>query len=312
MDFAKTGFIFVQYYDHQRVILITNKAGIYLYNIDLLSSRDFGSQTGSAPNPPESIIERVPSELNAELQNTRLSSADRSNQSGYFYLSTDKGIYCMNPEGRLVQIINKNMGLQNELVFDTFIDKDHNLWAGLNQGIAYIEIESPLTVFDKSGGIDQTVNGIKRYRGGLYAVTSSGLYLLPKHRTIIDVDFGFELIARGELFNLMNLNDHLLVKLRNTIYQVDDKKLVELAKDPNHSTDTAFGSRQTYRFPRHFFVGLYPADLMIIEDQKTQSNSAQPSIKLSETPLCIKERISMHPQPSTKPTKRPLYSNPLP
>lgn len=53
------------------------------------------------------------------------------------------GVVIIDTVGNVVQHINKSSGLQNNTVLSLFIDSEQNLWAGLDNGIDRIEVNSP-------------------------------------------------------------------------------------------------------------------------------------------------------------------------
>ncbi len=64
----------------------------------------------------------------------------------YFIIGTVKnGIFIIDQQGKLLQHINKNVGLQNNTIISMELDDNNNLWLGLDNGISYIELNSCLT-----------------------------------------------------------------------------------------------------------------------------------------------------------------------
>ena len=56
----------------------------------------------------------------------------------------------MKYHGRIIQHINHKKGLQNNTVLTSFVDKKNNLWLGLDNGIAFINENSPFSYFGYS------------------------------------------------------------------------------------------------------------------------------------------------------------------
>lgn len=80
----------------------------------------------------------------------------------------------------VVHIIDKNSGLQDQIVQGQFVDHTGNLWLALSSGISRVEINSALTHFDDLQGINGTVQAITRFNGKIYLTTNVGLYYMEQ------------------------------------------------------------------------------------------------------------------------------------
>ncbi len=97
--------------------------------------------------------------------------------NGNYAIGTSQnGLIVINPEGQLQLHLNKDNGLQNNTILSICQDIQQNLWLGLDNGIDYAEIYSPITVIQSKEGIEGTgyasiIKGNKLYLG-----TNQGLY----------------------------------------------------------------------------------------------------------------------------------------
>lgn len=122
------------------------------------------------------------------------------------------GIVVLDKQGRLVQHINKSNGLQNNTILSLETDRQQNIWAGLDNGIDRLEINSPLYFFsDKTGNIG-TVYTAQLYQGYIYLGTNQGLYYSPWPVDGRYQAFGFKLVAhsQGQVWDLSIVNGELL------------------------------------------------------------------------------------------------------
>lgn len=123
--------------------------------------------------------------------------------------SVDKGAAILSPTGKLVHIIDRAAGLQDNTVYSIYSDPNSNgeLWLGLDKGIAKLETNSPLTIFNEQSGLTSTVISIHRHQGRLYLGTSVGVfYLDPEDGNIKPLNF-----AGDQTFSLMSFGDQLLL-----------------------------------------------------------------------------------------------------
>ncbi|MBN1117458.1 MAG: hypothetical protein JXA77_09655 [Bacteroidales bacterium] len=100
---------------------------------------------------------------------------------GYYFIGTiQNGLVILDSELNLVQHINRYRGLQNNTILATFIDREENLWLGLDNGIDYVKTNSPLTMIankhEVGAGYQATLFGEKLFLGsnqGLFYTTWS-------------------------------------------------------------------------------------------------------------------------------------------
>ncbi len=82
------------------------------------------------------------------------------------------GILLFDRSGNLLRRIDKQSGLLSEAVWHSFLDRQGGLWLSLNDGLARVELGTPLSQWNNEIGV---VLDMARHRGGLYLGTSLGL-----------------------------------------------------------------------------------------------------------------------------------------
>jgi ligand-binding sensor domain-containing protein/DNA-binding CsgD family transcriptional regulator len=133
----------------------------------------------------------------------------------YFLMGTIlNGLVMVNLRGELVKQVNKTNGLQDNTVLCLLVDREQNLWAGLNHGIDLIELNSPYAFFiDKSGQIG-SVHTARVYNGYLYLGTNQGLFYKkwqPWDRLMENTEgFTFMKGSQGHVLELAVYNGQLL------------------------------------------------------------------------------------------------------
>jgi len=85
------------------------------------------------------------------------------------------GIIVCDKTGRIIQHINRKKGLQNNTVLASFIDNKNNLWLGRDNGIAFVNENSPFSYFGFSYDLS-TVNATAIHKGNLYVATNQGVF----------------------------------------------------------------------------------------------------------------------------------------
>jgi DNA-binding CsgD family transcriptional regulator/archaellin len=89
--------------------------------------------------------------------------------------SVRNGIVVCDTSGNIIQYFNLKKGLQNNTVLSSFIDRNNNLWLGLDNGITFINENSPFSYFGLNDDIS-TVYASVIHKGNLYVATNQGVF----------------------------------------------------------------------------------------------------------------------------------------
>ncbi|MGV8877843.1 MAG: triple tyrosine motif-containing protein [Sphingobacteriaceae bacterium] len=143
------------------------------------------------------------------------------------------GMIILDESGNVIQRINKKSGLQNNTVLSIFTDNEQNLWAGLDNGIDRIEINSPLYFhFDKTG-LFGTVYSSIIYQNKIYLGTNQGLFYsdwsATNARLFQSLDFKFINQSQGQVWDLSVIDGQLLCGHNNGTYAVEGNKLKKIS-----------------------------------------------------------------------------------
>jgi len=142
-------------------------------------------------------------------------------RDGSFVLSTTgKGVVIIDAMGKVLKVINRDVGLQDESVYGMYFDHKGSLWLALDNGISRIEISSPLTTFGIQSGINTAVLSINRFEGTLYLGTTNGLLRLNQSNGKFEDLPGIPLT---QIFT-MAVNDKTLLVPNDGLFYVKDKK----------------------------------------------------------------------------------------
>jgi len=138
----------------------------------------------------------------------------------YVLCTTAKGLVIIDEQGSLLQIINRDVGLQDESIYSAYEDSKGALWLALDNGISRVETASPLTKFALQSGITTGVLNITRYEGDLYIGTTNGLLIFNKKTSIFDPIPG---IPQNQIFTVLPDGKQLLVP-GDGLFSVSNKK----------------------------------------------------------------------------------------
>ncbi len=194
-------------------LVVTQNAGLYLLNDDKLTSLPLTKE-----NP---------------LYNQRLLNAARVN-TDYIGIGTNKGCYFINRHGQVMQNLTRIDGLQNNTVLSLFLDKNSNLWLGLENGIDFIAYNNAIKhiypqTFNEGVGYSSIT-----YNNELYLGTSIGLYKVPinHEKDFSEIRQNFHAIPNieGSAWSLTELNGRLLMGHHEGAYMIDNNRAVPISR----------------------------------------------------------------------------------
>ena len=164
------------------------------------------------------------------LKTYQLNNGTRILDKYYAYGTILNGIVIIDENGRIIQQINKSSGLQNNTILSLHIDQEQNLWAGLDNGIDRIELNSPLYFyFDKAGRFG-TVYSSLISNGNIYLGTNQGLFY-SKWAPGAGIPFNFELIpqSQGQVWELMEIDGQLFCGHNEGTFRIVDGKMLKVS-----------------------------------------------------------------------------------
>lgn len=152
------------------------------------------------------------SSLNNELTDNALYSAIRLQNGFYVFGTVRNGLYITDANGTIYQQLNRQKGLQNNTILSLIEDKRNNLWIGLDNGIDYIEINSPLSILNNTYNIGSTYATVE-FQGNLYVGTNQGLYTIELNRLsnrYLNNVFSLVKGTEGQVWSLKVIDNQLL------------------------------------------------------------------------------------------------------
>ncbi|WP_245768009.1 ligand-binding sensor domain-containing protein [Pedobacter insulae] len=201
---GNTGILSVLPYKDGSFIIGTGKNGLFVYD-------------GKTFLPLNSLA-------NSFLKTYQLNNGVKILNKYYAYGTILNGLIIIDENGNIVQRINKSSGLQNNTILSLYADNEQNLWAGLDNGIDRIELNSPLYFyFDKAGQFG-TVYSSLIIKDKIYLGTNQGLFAspwTPENGTLFN-SFDFKLVpgSQGQVWNLQEIDSQLLCGHNDGTYRI--------------------------------------------------------------------------------------------
>lgn len=176
IDFSAPGYLPACYihsvlpFNETQLLAYSLNKGLLL--IDIPTSPE---QTDLNPTPLEH------QEVSHYLAQHSIMNAIRLHNGNYAFGTHNAGFVIMNPEGKVINLVSKNQGLQNETANYLFQDSRHLLWIALDYGISAVNIQFPLTHWNQHRGIEGIVLDTHRFEDEIYVATWQGLFKMNPH-----------------------------------------------------------------------------------------------------------------------------------
>jgi ligand-binding sensor domain-containing protein/DNA-binding CsgD family transcriptional regulator len=159
-------------------------------------------------------ISKLSSANNSFFATERIYAAATINNDWVALATNNSGVYIIDHQANIIQRFSDKEGLQNNNVLSIFLDRQSNLWLGLNNGIDLIAYNSAIKqinpVLQNGSGYTAII-----YNNSLYTGTSNGLYSVAL-QPMKDLSFSkgvFAAVNNGnaQTWALAQINNQLLL-----------------------------------------------------------------------------------------------------
>ncbi|MBS1564858.1 MAG: hypothetical protein JST39_10735, partial [Bacteroidetes bacterium] len=153
--------------------------------------------------------------------------------AGVDFLSADRlaiitnlaGCIVIDKKGNLIQQFAKQQGLQNNNILCLLLDRDRNLWLGLDHGVDMISYNNAISNIspekeDRNAGYTSRIYDNRLYLGMATGVYSAALGPDHKDLSLVKSNFDFVENTKGQAWNLCEVNGKLLVAHNNGAFVV--------------------------------------------------------------------------------------------
>lgn len=208
---GKTGVLSILPFKNNQLLIGTGKNGLFLF--DGTTFKPFANQA------------------NNFLKAYQLNNGVKLFKNYYAFGTILNGIIIIDENGTVMQTINKTSGLQNNTVLSIYNDDENNLWAGLDNGIDRVELNSPLSFyFDKNGKFG-TVYSSLIFRDKIYLGTNQGLFY-DNWNSNAASNFNFRLIpnSQGQVWDLTNIDNQLICGHNDGTFALNEDRIEKLSE----------------------------------------------------------------------------------
>ncbi|MGO4877764.1 triple tyrosine motif-containing protein [Pedobacter psychrotolerans] len=233
---GKQGVLSILPYKNGGLLIGTSKNGLFVYD-----GKNF-----TPLNTP----------ANAFLKTYQLNNGVRLLGKYYAYGTILNGLIIIDEDGNIVQKINKSSGLQNNTILSLYADNEQNLWAGLDNGIDRIELNSPLYFyFDKTGQFGTVYSSII-FDKKIYLGTNQGLFYSEwSPNTASNLNFKLIPGSQGQVWELSIIDSELICGHNSGTFKVFGDRIEWISRTSGGWTIKKLNSNPNYLI-QGTYVGL--------------------------------------------------------
>ena len=186
-----------------KTYIFTKKNGVYVDNNGVLSPWK---------NPLNDILKMANINVAKFIKNNKLIIGTAS-----------KGVFVFDLNTNSYKNINRNNVLMNNSILSVGLDKENDLWLGLDNGIAHIEVNSPISIFYDNSGVLGSVYSVATIDKGYLMASNHGIFKLEGNQ--------FTLVpnTEGQAWNISRINNKYLIGHNEGTFVYDKGLLYKLS-----------------------------------------------------------------------------------
>jgi ligand-binding sensor domain-containing protein/DNA-binding CsgD family transcriptional regulator len=197
-------------YNRDTVLITTLKQGLFLL-------------TGTT------LIKKATA-IDAILHNDLVNCGKKIGNDRYAIGTKARGLFIIDGKGNLIERFSNNEGLQNNNVLGLLLDRDKNLWLGLENGVDFINYSTSIKRIYASKENQIKSNSVSVFDHQLFIGTSNGLYSVPLNPAQKDISNNKGLFTevdntKGQVWSLTEINHRLLMGHENGAFVINNNQV---------------------------------------------------------------------------------------
>lgn len=159
-------------------------------------------------------------EISALIEKHQLNNHSKLKNGNMIFGTIQNGVYYTDSQGKIIFHVNKENGLGNNTILCQFLDSDNELWLGLDNGLASIDLKEHHSFYNDVTGKLGAVYDVISYKGIIYLGSNTGLYFLDTSHNLQFIEG-----SQGQVWDLKEINGDLFCGHNNGTYLVENKRL---------------------------------------------------------------------------------------
>jgi DNA-binding CsgD family transcriptional regulator len=162
------------------------------------------------------------SPLNTILKAANINVAQFMTNNKLIIGTANEGVYVFDLNDGSYKNINRNNVLMNNTVLSISQDKENDLWLGLDNGIAHIEVNSPISIFYDRSGILGSVYSVASTPKGYLMASNHGIFKYEDKQLLLIPN------TQGQAWNISKINNKYLIGHGEGTFIYDNGSLYKL------------------------------------------------------------------------------------
>ena len=143
--------------------------------------------------------------LNDVLKSSNINVAQFIKNNKLVIGTATKGVFIFDLNNNSYKNINRNNVLINNSILSISQDKENDIWLGLDNGIAHVEVNSPISIFYDNSGILGSVYAVASTEKGYLMASNHGIFEYKnKHLSLIPD-------TQGQAWNINKINNKYVI-----------------------------------------------------------------------------------------------------
>jgi DNA-binding CsgD family transcriptional regulator len=139
-----------------------------------------------------------------------------------------KGIFVYSVNGDLIKNIDATTNLQNNTILSLHADAEGNLWVGMDKGLDYIDLYSPIVTYRDPGSALGSVYTAALYQNNLYVGTNQGIFRFRRDQSGNFINQELISESQGQVWFLQVIDNQLYAGLNDGTFVLIDDSLVRV------------------------------------------------------------------------------------
>lgn len=200
-------------------------------------------------------VEPIENAASEWLRTNRALSSTRLTDGRIAVGSVLGGLVILQSDGTIDQIINTDLGLPDDLVTGTAVDRDGTLWVTVNEGLVRVETSAGLSILDSRNGLKGSTYALRRHLGELWVGTSAGTYTTHGVEAAVGEPLRFRKVDEvpDSAWSFLSVGPELLIGTDMAIYSIRGDTTTELDVLENEVAYTMVRSKLD---PTRVYLGL--------------------------------------------------------
>lgn len=160
--------------------------------------------------------------LNEVLKSSTINVGKFTKNNKLIVGTGNKGVFIYDFKSDTYKNIDRKNVLMNNSILSIGFDKENDLWLGLDNGIAHVEINSPISIFYDNSGILGSVYSV--------ATTNKG-YLIATNHGVFEFDSGkFTMMpnTQGQAWNITEINNKYIIGHNDGTFSYENGSLSKI------------------------------------------------------------------------------------